>query len=32
LAEGEYGYSYYVERGPDKKSDNKKLAAHEKEE
>ena len=29
LAEGEYGYSYYVERGPDKKSDHKKLAAHE---
>jgi len=24
LAEGEYGYSYYVERGLDKKSDNKK--------
>lgn len=31
LAEGEYGYSYYVERGPDKKPDNEKLAPQEKE-
>lgn len=30
LAEGEYGYSYYVERGPGKKSDNELLASQEK--
>jgi TusA-related sulfurtransferase len=30
LAEGEYGYSYYVKRGPGKKSDNELLASQEK--
>jgi tRNA 2-thiouridine synthesizing protein A len=30
LAEGEYGYSYYVERGPDKKTDNEILYSQEK--
>jgi TusA-related sulfurtransferase len=30
LAEGEYGYSYYVERGPDKKTDNEKMSPHSK--
>jgi TusA-related sulfurtransferase len=29
LAEGEYGYSYYIERGPDKKFDNERLASQE---
>ncbi len=28
LAEGEYGYSYYVERGPDQKSDKEKVLPH----
>ncbi len=32
LAEGEYGYSYYVQRGPDKKYDNRKPATQEKDE
>jgi len=30
IAEGEYGYSYYVERGPGKKPDNELLASQEK--
>jgi hypothetical protein len=28
LAEGEYGYSYYVERGPAKKSDKEKMLSY----
>jgi TusA-related sulfurtransferase len=30
IAEGEYGYSYYVERGPDKKTDSEMLSSQEK--